>query len=69
MTPLRGYTAAELRQFDRLTEQLSSRNQLDRIHARLELPKFIKKYGKEKCDTMFAALKLRDGKKSKCPAR
>lgn len=54
------WTNDELKEFDRLTKKASSFHQLDRIHARLEMPKFIAKHGKEKCDAMFAELQRRD---------
>lgn len=54
------YTAAELKQFDRLTMKLSSRDQLARIEARMAIKRYIEEHGKEKCDAMFAVLKRRD---------
>jgi hypothetical protein len=55
------YTAAELRQFDRLTAMLSSQRQMDRIHARVTaVPAFVKKHGEAKCKTMYEELKRRD---------
>lgn len=60
MSDPKPFSDAELRQFARLTLKLSSRNQLHRIEARMELPKFIEKHGKEKCDAMFAVLNRRD---------
>jgi hypothetical protein len=58
------YTAAELKAFDRLTQRLSDRDQMKRISARLYMPAFIEKHGKEKCDAMFEALKHRDAKRA-----
>ena len=57
------WTPEELREFDDLTMKLSSKRQMDRIEARLDLPKFMERVGKEKCDAMFAYLMKRDGKK------
>lgn len=55
------YTAAELRQFDKLTTMLSSQRQMDRIHARVSaVPAFVKKHGETKCKAMFEELKRRD---------
>ncbi len=33
-----------------------SLDQMDRINARIDIPKFIKEHGKEKCDAMYAEL-------------
>lgn len=54
------YTKEELREFDRITDRLSGRSQLDRIDARFDLKRFIEKHGKEKCDEMFQELTRRD---------
>ena len=59
------YTPALLKQFDRLTEKLSSLNQVARIEARIDLKKFVAEHGKEVCDEMFAVLQKRDAKKRK----
>ena len=50
------FTKAELSEFDKLTMATSSRDQMERISARLKLTAFIKEHGREKCDAMFAAL-------------
>lgn len=51
------WTKAELKEFDGLVDKVSSRNQVTRIQARMvEMPEFIKKHGKEKCDAMWAHL-------------
>lgn len=50
------WTNEELGEFDRLIDGQSSRNQMTRIVARLEMQSFIKKHGKEKCDAMWAHL-------------
>ena len=54
------YTKADLKKFDRLTERASSRDQMERITARLALTNFIKEHGKEKCDLMWSALTSTD---------
>ncbi len=51
------YTEADLREFRKLVQGVESLNQLTRIAARLDMPKFIEKHGKEKCDAMFEILK------------
>jgi hypothetical protein len=56
------YTTAELKQFDRLTNKLSSQDQMARINARVDIKKFIEEHGKEKCDAMFDVLKRRDAR-------
>lgn len=53
-TPL--YTKAELKEFDRLVDQVSSRDQVTRISGRLAMRKFVDAHGKEKCDSMWNAL-------------
>lgn len=56
------WTADELSQFDVITQGLSSKWQMDRIKARLELRAFIEKHGKMKCDAMFEALRNEEKK-------
>jgi hypothetical protein len=56
------YSKKLLAEFDRLTSRLSSLNQLERIEARLEMPRFVEKHGKEVCDAMFAVLTKRDNR-------
>ena len=51
------YTPEDLAEFRRLVELGESKNQMDRITSRLELPGFVAKHGKEKCDAMFEVLK------------
>lgn len=58
------YTDAMLRRFDLLTNKLSSRNQLSRIEARLDLVEFEKQHGTEACKAMFEVLKKRDAKRN-----
>lgn len=57
------YTEAMLAKFDRLTNRMSSRDQMTRIRARLEVDAFVKEHGKDVCDAMFERLKRRDGKR------
>jgi hypothetical protein len=52
-----GFTDAELNEFRDLVEKGESLQQLDRIESRLEMPKFIERVGREKCDAMFEVLK------------
>jgi hypothetical protein len=54
------YTEAELVDFDRLTLETSSRDQVTRIMARLRLARFVESHGKPKCDAMFAELQRRE---------
>jgi hypothetical protein len=56
------YTKGDLRKFDRLTAMLHSPSQMERIHGRMEIKKFIELHGQEKCDAMFEVLKARDAK-------
>ncbi len=51
------YTKDELNEFRKLVEAGESRLQMDRIMSRMEMPKFIERVGKEKCDAMFEVLK------------
>lgn len=57
------WTKEELAEFDELLEMTSSIHQMSRINARIDMPKFIKKHGKEKCDAMWAHLQAIDSKK------
>ena len=58
------WTDEELQEFDRLVNEVSSIRQLERINARLNMPKFIEKHGKEKCDAMFAHLESKRKKET-----
>jgi len=51
------YTEEELDEFRNLVEMAESCHQLDRINSRLEMPKFIERVSREKCDAMFEVLK------------
>lgn len=57
MTVNTTYTEEELNEFCRLVEMTESLRQMDRIEARLNMPKFLARAGKEKCDAMFEILK------------
>lgn len=48
------WTTEEIVEFDCLVEMASSRQQMDRISSRIDMPEFIQKHGKDKCDAMFA---------------
>lgn len=51
------YTSEELDEFRDLVEAGESRDQVERIRSRLDMPGFIKRVGREKCDAMFEVLK------------
>lgn len=48
------WTKAEIAEFDKLVDGVSSLNQVKRIEARLDMSDFVTKHGKEKCEAMFA---------------
>jgi hypothetical protein len=50
------FTEDELKEFDALTWRMGSRDQVARISARMDMNKFVKTHGKEKCDAMWAVL-------------
>ena len=50
------WTKEELAEFDSLINAVSSSDQMERIIARLDMPKFIEKHGKARCDAMYAHL-------------
>ncbi len=54
------FTAKELKQFDRLTQMMSSANQLERINGRMAVRRFEAEHGKDKCEAMYEELKRRD---------
>ena len=60
---MKNYSPAILKQFDRLTNKLSSPDQLERIMARMKMKPFIELHGKSVCDEMFAVLRKRDARK------
>jgi len=51
------YTTDELDDFRELVELGESDDQMDRIESRLQMPRFVERVGKEKCDEMFEVLK------------
>jgi hypothetical protein len=51
------YTKEELDEFRDLVEAGENRDQVERIRSRLNMPKFIERVGREKCDEMFEVLK------------
>lgn len=50
------FTKEELKEFRDLVEAAESRLQLERIRSRMEMPKFIDRVGRDKCDAMFEVL-------------
>ena len=52
------YTQEDLKEFRRLVQMSESNCQMDRIESRLEMPRFIEKVGRQKCDAMFEVLKV-----------
>lgn len=56
------WTPEELKAFERLVDEASSRDQVARIGARLDMAEFVKQHGKEKCDAMFAEITKNDPK-------
>lgn len=55
------FTDEELKEFRDLVEAGESRSQLERIRSRIEMPRFIERVGREKCDVMFEVLKAELG--------
>jgi hypothetical protein len=55
------FTRKELSEFDRITLDMSSPNQLNRIAGRLAIRTFIDRHGKAKCDVMWEAIKRKEG--------
>jgi TolA-binding protein len=51
------YSAKELIEFRKLVEGTESRDQMRRINARFDMPAFVERVGKAKCDAMFEVLK------------
>ncbi len=56
------WTASELKEFTKLVDLSGSRIQMDRIRSRVEMPAFIKRHGKEKCDAMWAHINAKEPK-------
>lgn len=63
------WTKDEMEEFTELVDMASSQHQMSRLHSRFEMPKFIEKHGKPKCDAMFAELTKDDGKPAKKRAK
>lgn len=63
------YTPAELREFDRITMQACSPNQMDRITARLDYHTFFKQHGAAKVLRLTVALKDKDNKRRRSNGR
>lgn len=59
------WTDNELAEFDKLVDDVSSRDQGTRSVARLKLNAFVKEHSKEKCDAMFAYLEQKPAKRKK----
>lgn len=55
------YTEEELDEFRDLVEAGESSIQIERIRSRLDMPKFIERVGRDKCDAMFEVLKAEIG--------
>ena len=55
------FTEDEMNEFRDLVEAAESPSQLDRIRSRLDMPKFIERVGRDKCEAMFEVLKEEDG--------
>lgn len=55
------YTKEELDEFRKLVEGQESYLQMVRITARLEMPKFIERVGRDKCEAMFKVLEKEVG--------
>ena len=54
------WTKSEMKEFDRLSWQSCSRDQVERIKGRLDLKAFVIKHGKEKCDAMWADIQNKE---------
>ena len=51
------YTPKELDEFRDLVEAGESRVQMERLRSRFDMPKFIERVGRDKCEAMFDVLK------------
>ncbi|QCW18488.1 hypothetical protein bas09_0058 [Changchunvirus paulsarasin] len=47
------FTKEQFSEFFRLVQMSGSCNQMDRINSRLDMPKFIKEHGRDKCNEMW----------------
>lgn len=50
------YTQEEFDEFEKLVNLSGSHDQMDRIHSRMRMPKFIERVVKAKCDEMWEVL-------------
>lgn len=50
------FTKEKFAEFFRLVELGGSCYQMDRINSRMEMPGFIEKTGRDKCDEMYALI-------------
>lgn len=53
---MNNYTQEEFDEFEELVELSGSHDQMDRIYSRLQMPEFIRRVGKAKCDEMWKVL-------------
>jgi hypothetical protein len=51
------YSKEELDEFRDLVEAGESHHQMERLRSRLDMPKFIDRVGRDKCEAMFEVLK------------
>ena len=51
------FSKAQFTEFFNLVQKSGSSNQMDRIHARLDMPQFIEAVGRDKCDQMWELIK------------
>ncbi len=51
------YSKEELDEFRDLVEAGESRQQMERLRSRLDMPTFIARVGRDKCEAMFEVLK------------
>jgi len=56
-------TPSQRKKFNALVDGVSSRDQMERIKARLNLNKFVMEHGKEACDEAFKAENARRKKR------
>jgi hypothetical protein len=51
------FTDEDLNEFRNLVGAVSDRNQMVRISGRLDMHRFVRDHGKEKCDAMWEIIK------------
>jgi hypothetical protein len=61
----RRYTAAMMKEFDKLSMMACDLNQVRRIEGRMALQKYIEMHGKDVCEEMFRVLQEKDKAKRK----